>query len=38
MELELQSIIEEREKLISFNTSVLEDINEKILIETKGYI
>jgi hypothetical protein len=36
MEIDLKNIIEERENNMTFNTSTLEDINERILIEVRG--
>jgi hypothetical protein len=37
-EIELRTIIDERESNITFNTSALEDINEKILTEARGML
>lgn len=36
MEAEVRTLIEDRENSITFNTSALEDINEKIGVETRG--
>ena len=38
MEAEVRTLIEDRENSITFNTSALEDINEKIGVETRGIL